>query len=147
MKHACAKFRVFLLDQRGTGLSDAITTSGLLRQGDAAAQAEYLSHFRCPSGRPTLSQLAILVSTCACHSSSLVRPMPLGTGVQAGRPVRDIYCLCRRADNIIRDAEVVRKAMCQDTGTSGLWTLLGQSFGGFCAVSSHLLLPAITACT
>lgn len=46
MKHACAKFRVFLLDQRGTGLSDAITTSGLLRKGDAAAQAEYLSHFR-----------------------------------------------------------------------------------------------------
>ena len=41
-----------------------------------------------------------------------------------------------RADNIIRDAEVVRKAMCQDGGGSGLWTLLGQSFGGFCAVSS-----------
>ncbi len=47
MKHACAKFRVFLLDQRGTGMSDAITTSTLLRQGDAQAQAEYLSHFRC----------------------------------------------------------------------------------------------------
>ena len=42
----------------------------------------------------------------------------------------------RRADNIVRDAEVVRKAMCQDGGGSGLWTLLGQSFGGFCAVSS-----------
>ncbi len=49
MKHACAKFRVFLLDQRGTGLSDAITTSTLLRQGDARAQAEYLTHFRCSS--------------------------------------------------------------------------------------------------
>ena len=48
MKHACAKFKVFLLDQRGTGLSDAITTSGLLRKGDAPAQAEYLSHFRYP---------------------------------------------------------------------------------------------------
>ena len=48
MKHACAKFKVFLLDQRGTGLSDAITTSGLLRKGDAQAQAEYLSYFRCP---------------------------------------------------------------------------------------------------
>ena len=51
MKHACAKFRVFLLDQRGTGLSDAITTSTLLRHGDARAQADYLSHFRCCSSR------------------------------------------------------------------------------------------------
>lgn len=41
-----------------------------------------------------------------------------------------------RADNIIRDAEVVRKAMCHDCGGTGLWTLLGQSFGGFCAVRS-----------
>jgi len=49
-----------------------------------------------------------------------------------------IWYICR-ADNIIRDAEVVRKAMCQDTSSTCLWTLLGQSFGGFCAVS-HLPL-------
>ena len=43
--------------------------------------------------------------------------------------------LTRRADSIIRDAEVVREAMCADGACAGRWTLLGQSFGGFCAVS------------
>ncbi|EIE21357.1 alpha/beta-hydrolase [Coccomyxa subellipsoidea C-169] len=40
-----------------------------------------------------------------------------------------------RADNIVRDAEAVRMAMVPpDAPGGGRWTLLGQSFGGFCAV-------------
>lgn len=42
---AVKDFRVLLLDQRGTGRSSPITSRTILRRGDAAAQAEYLSHF------------------------------------------------------------------------------------------------------
>jgi pimeloyl-ACP methyl ester carboxylesterase len=38
--------RVLLLDQRGTGLSTPVTSETLPAEGDAAAQAAYLAHFR-----------------------------------------------------------------------------------------------------
>ncbi len=86
MKHACAKFRVFLLDQRGTGMSDAITTSTLLRQGDANAQAEYLSHFRCHSWhirqcKETCSMnraMAVATATGQCISGCLAFSIQVG---------------------------------------------------------------------
>ena len=43
---ALEEFHVLLLDQRGTGLSTPADAQTLPRRGDAAAQAEYLSHFR-----------------------------------------------------------------------------------------------------
>jgi pimeloyl-ACP methyl ester carboxylesterase len=42
-----------------------------------------------------------------------------------------------RADSIVRDAELIRREL----GTEP-WTILGQSFGGFCAVSYLSLAPA-----
>lgn len=36
-----------------------------------------------------------------------------------------------RADNIVRDAEAIRKTLIGDTP----WSILGQSFGGFCAMN------------
>lgn len=79
---ALAHFRVLLMDQRGTGLSSALTARSILaRSSDPAVQAEYCSHFR--------------------------------------------------ADNIIRDCEVVRQMVCGGT----LLSVLGQSFGGFCATT------------
>ncbi|CAL8463199.1 g2733 [Coccomyxa elongata] len=40
-----------------------------------------------------------------------------------------------RTDNIVRDSEAVRMALVPpDAAGGGRWTLLGQSFGGFCAV-------------
>ena len=39
--------------------------------------------------------------------------------------------LVLRADNIVRDAETIRNIL---TGSDGRWSVLGQSFGGFCAV-------------
>lgn len=36
-----------------------------------------------------------------------------------------------RADSIVRDAEAIRRQLCEDRP----WTLLGQSYGGFCALS------------
>jgi pimeloyl-ACP methyl ester carboxylesterase len=38
--------RVLLLDQRGTGLSTPVTSETLPVEGDGAAQAAYLAHFR-----------------------------------------------------------------------------------------------------
>jgi pimeloyl-ACP methyl ester carboxylesterase len=84
LDRALADFRVLLLDQRGTGRSTPATRQTLRALGEAggaAAQAEYLAHFR--------------------------------------------------ADAIVADAELVRR---QVTGGEP-WSVLGQSFGGFCAVT------------
>lgn len=80
LDRALASYRVLLLDQRGTGRSTPATRQTLARLPDAAAQADYLTHFR--------------------------------------------------ADSIVADAELIRP---QVTGGAP-WSVLGQSFGGFCAV-------------
>ncbi len=76
---AVEKYRVLLLDQRGTGRSTPQTPEAILREGDPKAQAAHLARFR--------------------------------------------------ADSIVRDCEFIRDAL----GVRR-WTLLGQSFGGFCVV-------------
>jgi pimeloyl-ACP methyl ester carboxylesterase len=87
LKRALQEFRVLLLDQRGTGRSTPVTAQSLARLGDAAAQAEYLRHFR--------------------------------------------------ADAIVQDAEMIRREL---LGDEGKWSVLGQSYGGFCVV--HYLSAA-----
>ena len=82
---AVDRYRVLLLDQRGTGRSTPQTVSTITAAGDAADQARHLAHFR--------------------------------------------------ADSIVRDCERIREALGIER-----WTLLGQSFGGFCAV--HYLSSA-----
>ncbi len=47
-----------------------------------------------------------------------------------GEDVVADFMTCFRADSIVRDAEVVRKRLFGDQP----WSVLGQSFGGFCAV-------------
>jgi pimeloyl-ACP methyl ester carboxylesterase len=78
VKSACEKFRVLLLDQRGTGNSTRVSAAALARLPSDAAAADFLSHFR--------------------------------------------------ADAIVADCEAVRAAL----GATHV-SLLGQSFGGFCA--------------
>ncbi|MCA5895104.1 alpha/beta hydrolase [Isoptericola sp. NEAU-Y5] len=46
---ALERFRVVLLDQRGTGRSTAVRAGALTALGDAAVQAEHLTHFRADS--------------------------------------------------------------------------------------------------
>ncbi len=87
LKRALKEYRVFFLDQRGTGLSTPVTEQTLSAQVDAKAQFEYLKHFR--------------------------------------------------ADNIVRDSEFIRKTL---TGSEP-WTVLGQSFGGFCATTYLSFAP------
>ena len=85
---AADEFRVLLLDQRGTGRSTPATRQTILKRGDAAAQADYLRHFR--------------------------------------------------ADAIVRDAEAIRQAL---AGPGSRWSILGQSYGGFCALTYLSLAP------
>ncbi len=81
LERALRDFRVLMLDQRGTGRSTPYAAPG----PDAAADAEYLTHFR--------------------------------------------------ADSIVRDAEAIRERLGLEQ-----WSVLGQSFGGFCSL--HYLSTA-----
>ena len=47
-----------------------------------------------------------------------------------------------RADSIVRDAEVVRKALVPSESYGGRWSLLGQSYGGFCCTTYLSLAPS-----
>uniref|UniRef100_A0A7S0UXC1 AB hydrolase-1 domain-containing protein n=1 Tax=Polytomella parva TaxID=51329 RepID=A0A7S0UXC1_9CHLO len=46
-----------------------------------------------------------------------------------------------RADNIVRDCEAVRKILVPSANYGGRWSVLGTSFGGFCAVSYLSFFP------
>ncbi|MGH3122148.1 MAG: alpha/beta fold hydrolase, partial [Streptosporangiaceae bacterium] len=47
------------------------------------------------------------------------------------------YLACFRADSIVRDAELIRRRLLGDEP----WTVLGQSFGGFCTVTYLSVAP------
>jgi hypothetical protein len=46
-----------------------------------------------------------------------------------------------RADSIVRDAELVRKSLVPKDNYDGRWSVLGQSFGGFCVVTYLSIAP------
>jgi pimeloyl-ACP methyl ester carboxylesterase len=82
-----ARYRVFLLDQRGTGRSTPVDAAIAVGRSDTEL-ADYLAMFR--------------------------------------------------ADSVVRDAEHIRKTL---LGEDVLWTIQGQSFGGFCALTYLSLFP------
>ncbi|MEM1231949.1 MAG: alpha/beta fold hydrolase, partial [Pseudomonadota bacterium] len=84
---ALTRYRVILLDQRGTGLSTPVDATTLARLPSAQAQADYIA--------------------------------------------------CFRADAIVADAELLRAQLSPERP----WTVLGQSFGGFCTLSYLSLAP------
>ncbi len=50
-------------------------------------------------------------------------------------PTTILYLTVSRADSIVADAELVRETLLLSSeAQSSHWSLLGQSFGGFCAV-------------
>ncbi|KAG5095736.1 hypothetical protein JHK84_051324 [Glycine max] len=87
-KKVCEEFRLILMDQRGTGLSTALTVSSMSQFKSADELADFLKYFR--------------------------------------------------ADNIVNDAEFIRVRLVPDAGP---WTILGQSYGGFCAVTYLSFAP------
>jgi pimeloyl-ACP methyl ester carboxylesterase len=69
--------------------------------------------------------------------SSVVLPQTLAR--RGGPAQQAAYLKHFRADSIVRDAEVIRRQL---LGDDGRWSLLGQSYGGFCAVTYLSLFPA-----
>ncbi|KAF1973519.1 alpha/beta-hydrolase [Bimuria novae-zelandiae CBS 107.79] len=85
-------YQILAMDQRGTGLSTAISQSSLQLRGDETVQAEYLKSFR--------------------------------------------------ADSIVKDAEAIRKALTTDyPEEKKKWSIMGQSFGGFCCTTYLSFYP------
>jgi pimeloyl-ACP methyl ester carboxylesterase len=85
-------YQVLMLDQRGTGLSTAISQSSLQLRGDEKVQADYMKSFR--------------------------------------------------ADSIVKDCEAIRKALTAEyPDDKKRWSIMGQSFGGFCATTYLSFYP------
>jgi len=57
----------------------------------------------------------------------------------AGARAQADYLSLFRADSIVRDAECIRREL---VGDDGRWSVLGQSFGGFCALTYLSFHPA-----
>ena len=68
-----------------------------------------------------------IVRVLAPSTKGILSPLPL--------------TLPHRADNIVRDAEQVRKTLVPSDAYAGRWSIIGQSFGGFCAVSYLSMYP------
>ncbi|KAI8467667.1 MAG: Alpha/Beta hydrolase protein [Monoraphidium minutum] len=77
---------------------------------------------------------------------------PRGTGLSSQISVKNLakaggpkeqarYLSYFRADSIVRDAERVRLALVPKSSNDGRWTILGQSFGGFCAMTYLSIAP------
>ncbi|MCZ2527264.1 alpha/beta fold hydrolase [Streptomyces sp. HB2AG] len=58
--------------------------------------------------------------------------------LRGGPEQQAAYLAHFRADSIVRDAELIRRAL---LGEDSRWSLLGQSFGGFCALTYLSLAP------
>jgi len=89
----------------------------------------------------------------ACNSFRVVLMDQRGTGKSSQVTVKNLgrhhktpeaqakYLAHFRADSIVRDAEVVRKSLVPRDNYSGRWSLLGQSFGGFCTLTYLSIAP------
>lgn len=51
------------------------------------------------------------------------------------------YLRCFRADSIVRDAEAIRCMLVPPSCHGGRWSVLGQSFGGFCCATYLSFAP------
>lgn len=113
-------------DQRGTGLSTAITADNIMQHGTPEEQATHLSFFRClPGHAGTGAAFTVHASTRLRNNAPLLR----------------LRLDLRRADSIVADAEIIRSVLVPSTNHDGRWTILGQSFGGFCCVSYLSVAP------
>jgi pimeloyl-ACP methyl ester carboxylesterase len=98
LAEAAKQFRVFLLDQRGTGRSTRVTNEMLERAFGTLSSSDDDDEAEESSSSATTNAVANYVAS-------------------------------HRADAIVADAECVRFTI---LGRDKKWTLLGQSFGGFC---------------
>ena len=105
LAEATKRFRVFLLDQRGTGRSTPVTNESLERRFGALA----------PSSEGMEDASLEDSELSEAHETSVAKAAE--------------YVAAHRADAIVADCECVRLTL---FAGKEKWTLLGQSFGGFC---------------
>ncbi|GAX76714.1 hypothetical protein CEUSTIGMA_g4160.t1 [Chlamydomonas eustigma] len=87
-----------------------------------------LSHFR-----------VILLDQRGTGNSS---PITVNSLSKKGSPREQAqYLSFFRADSIVRDAEMVRKTLVPSESYGGRWSVLGQSFGGFCSITYISIAP------
>ena len=155
VKSATSHFRVLLMDQRGTGRSSSISVANLLAKGSAQEQALYLQHFRFTTAEvasqlhPVLAyqgRLSLTIPAVVGQSTYVSLQLPsshqhMYVCICPALPERWVFTGCR-ADSIVADAEVVRVLLlAKGDPQASRWSLLGQSFGGFCAVQYLSVVP------
>lgn len=63
-------------------------------------------------------------------------------GLRGDDPVQADYLKSFRADSIVRDCEAIRKCLTADYPEhKRQWSIIGQSFGGFCCISYLSMFP------
>ncbi len=137
------EFTVPLDHQQPKGESLSIFARAIKRGDQADAQKPWLVFLQGGPGFPGPRPLAntgwvkraiddyhvLLLDSRGNGRSSVVLPQTLARRGDA-RAQAD-YLMHFRADSIVRDAEVIR---CVLVGEAEPWSVLGQSYGGFCAV-------------
>ena len=86
----------------------------------------------------------VLLDQRGTGRSSPVTPASLAAAAGASPDAAAAYLAHFRADSIVHDAEIVRAALCGARGAAAppaRWSVLGQSFGGFCATTYLSLAP------
>ncbi|CAI0470220.1 unnamed protein product [Linum tenue] len=135
-RHVSPKLTVFAREVVGVGKEDQLLPYLLYLQGGPG--------FECP--RPSESSGWLQK---ACEEFRVVLMDQRGTGLstpltpssmsQLGSAEKVVeYLKHFRADNIVKDAEFIRVRLVPDAGP---WTILGQSYGGFCAVTYLSFAP------
>ncbi|KAA8520687.1 hypothetical protein F0562_015041 [Nyssa sinensis] len=135
-RRTCPKISVFAREVVSVGKEEQTLPYLLYLQGGPG--------FECP--RPTEASGWI---SKACEEYRVILMDQRGTGLSTPLTASSMlqmksaenlvdYLKHFRADNIVNDAEFIRKHLVPDAGP---WTVLGQSFGGFCAVTYLSFAP------
>ena len=96
---------IIRLGLKGTGLSSTVTAQTLSAIGGSTEQAEYLRYFRADSIGKSLERFGVV----CCHEAELW---------------------------VVKDCEAIRKTLTEEyPKEQRKWSILGQSFGGFCCVN------------
>jgi pimeloyl-ACP methyl ester carboxylesterase len=77
------------------------------------------------------------------RGTGLSTPVTVSTlGLRGNEDVQSDYMKLFRADNIVRDCEAIRQALTADyPADKKKWSIMGQSFGGFCSVTYLSFYP------
>ncbi|KAF5946272.1 hypothetical protein HYC85_016500 [Camellia sinensis] len=127
----CPKISVFAREVAAVGKEEQTMPYLLFLQGGPG--------FECPRPTEASGWIGKACEEYHVRGTGLSTPLTPSSMLQL-KSAEDLadYLKHFRADNIVNDAEFIRKRLVPDAGT---WTVLGQSFGGFCAVTYLSFAP------